>query len=135
MKRSQAAYTSIHTTSDGSRISQNRKAKELGVGGELSHPLDYHVNTPLHIAFIRGMISGHNPLGQPPPRQYPQYPQYPPDHIPIPTISPRTIFPLDNSHWNCSKGGSLHPLGQTCSFQRHFDFSGKHSATLQLLLI
>ena len=38
MERWQAAYTSIHKTSDGSRISQNRKAR----GGKLGHPLDYH---------------------------------------------------------------------------------------------
>ena len=37
-----------------------------------------------------------------------------------------------SSPWDCSKHFTLH-LQQTCSFQRHFDFSGKHSAMLQLL--
>ena len=37
-----------------------------------------------------------------------------------------------SSPWDCSKCFTLHPW-QTCSFQGHFDFSGKHSAMLQLL--
>ena len=37
-----------------------------------------------------------------------------------------------SSPWDCSKRFTIHPW-QTCSFQHHFDFSGKHPATLQLL--
>ena len=35
---------------------------------------------------------------------------------------------------DCSKHFTLHPPPQTCSFQRHLDFSGKYSAMPQLPL-
>ena len=42
------------------------------------------------------------------------------------------LYNAVSSPWDCSKRFTLHPW-QTCSFQHHFDLSGKHSATLQLL--
>ena len=42
------------------------------------------------------------------------------------------IYNAVSSPWDCSKRFTIRPW-QTRSFQRHLDFSGKHSATMQLL--
>ena len=44
----------------------------------------------------------------------------------------RFLYSAVSSPPGCSKGLHFTPW-QTCSFQRHLDFSGKHSAMLQLL--
>ena len=42
------------------------------------------------------------------------------------------LYSAVSSPWDCSKRFTLHSQ-QTCSFHCHFDFSGKHSAMLELL--